>query len=79
MKPNNIRTEIVSDVYERNGIGIELYYNNELTIDIFRNDAEKTRSITTFNKTVSIELMEKALETFKKEIPWEFIETNKSL
>ncbi len=71
IKPDRI--EIASDVNERDGIGIEVYRNNEIVLEIFRNDIEKTRIVTVYKKDLSLELMEKSIETFKKEIPWDFI------
>jgi len=65
---------IASDVNPRDGIGVEIYRDDELVIEIFRDDTERTRSVTMFKDSVSLEQMEKAIETFKKEIPWEFIE-----
>ena len=73
MKENKDRVIIASDVSERDGIGIEIYRNDELIIEIFRDDTEKTRTITTYKKDISLELMEESIETFKTEIPWEFI------
>ena len=43
-------------------------------VEIFRDDSEKTRKITVFDKEISLKLMEEAIEIFKKEIPWDFIE-----
>ncbi len=65
---------VASDVNPRDGIGVEIYRNDELVIEIFRDDTEKTRTVTIFKDSVSLEQMENAIETFKKEIPWEFIE-----
>lgn len=71
IKPDRI--EIASDVNERDGIGIEVYRNNEMVIEIFRDDTERTRTVTVYKKNISLELMEESIQTFKKEIPWEFI------
>ncbi|MEQ8242265.1 hypothetical protein [Fulvivirga sp.] len=68
------RVEIASDVNTRDGIGIEVYRNEELVVDIFRDDAERTRTITVHKQNISLELMEESIEIFKKEIPWDFIE-----
>ena len=65
---------VASDVNPRDGIGVEMYRDEELTIEIFRDDTERTRTVTVFKDNVSLEQMEKAIEIFKKEIPWEFIE-----
>tara|TARA_R110002049_G_scaffold91381_1_gene227821 strand:+ start:8554 stop:8793 length:240 start_codon:yes stop_codon:yes gene_type:complete len=74
MKENKDRVIIASDVNERDGIGVEIYRNNELIAEIFRDDTEKTRTIRIFKENISLELMEECIQTFKKEIPWEFIE-----
>lgn len=67
------RIIIASDV-ERDGIGIEVYKDNELVIEIFRSDSERTRTLKLFKENVSLELIEKSIATFKKEIPWNFID-----
>ena len=51
------RIEIVSDVNDRDGIGIEVYRENELILEIFRDDSKRTRTITTYKKEISVELM----------------------
>lgn len=71
------RCVVASDVNPRDGIGIEIYRDDKLVIEIFRDDTEKTRTVTVFNKSVSLELMNEAIETFKREIPWEFIDYDK--
>jgi len=53
---------------------VEIYRNDELIVEVFRNDTDKKRKITVFSKDISLELMEEAIETFKKEIPWDFIQ-----
>lgn len=68
------RVIIASDVTERDGIGIEVYRNNKLVVEIFRDDTDKTRTITVFKENVTLELMEECISTFKKEIPWDFID-----
>lgn len=68
-----VRVEIVSDVSGRDGIGIEVYRNDELIVEIFRDDTQKTRTITSYKKDISVELMEECITIFRKEIPWDFI------
>ncbi len=70
------RVIIAGDVSRRDGIGVEIYRNNELVVEIFRDDTEKTRVITIFKKNISLELMEESIAIFKKEIPWDFVEYN---
>lgn len=74
MKENKDRVIITSDVNKRDGIGVEIYQNDELIAEIFRDDVERIRTIRVFKKNISLELMEKCIQAFKKEIPWEFIE-----
>jgi hypothetical protein len=71
------RLIIASDVSERDGIGIEVYRNDKLILEIFRDDTDKTRTITVYKKDLSLELMEESISTFKKEIPWNFIDYSK--
>jgi hypothetical protein len=68
------RIVVASDVNTRDGIGVEIYRDDELIMEIFRDDTEKTRTITVFKESVSLDLMEEVIQTFKKEIPWDFIE-----
>ena len=65
---------VASDVNQRDGIGVELYEGDRLLVEIFRDDTEKTRTITTYQESISLERMERAIELFKKEIPWHFID-----
>jgi len=74
MKENKDRVIIASDVNERDGIGVEIYRNDELIAEIFRDDTEKTRTIRIFKENISLELMEECIQTFKKEISWDYIE-----
>lgn len=67
------RVIIASDV-ERDGIGIEVYRNDEMVVEIFRCDRDKVRTVIIFKETVSLDLIEESIEIFKKEIPWEFID-----
>lgn len=74
MKNEISKVIVASDVSERDGIGVEIYIDNELAIEIFRDVTDKTRTVSLFRKEISLDLMEKSIEIFKKEIPWEFIE-----
>ena len=67
---------IASDVNKRDGIGVEIYRNNELLIEIFRDDSKRTRTVTFFKKDIDLELIEKSIIDFKKKIPWDFINYN---
>lgn len=68
------RFVVASDVSDRDGIGIDIYRDDELIVEIFRDDSDKTRTVTVFKKSISLELMEECIDTFKREIPWDFIE-----
>ncbi len=65
---------IASDVHDRDGIGIEISKGDNLLIEIFRDDTDKTFTVTFFQKSLSMEFVEKAIELFKKEIPQTFID-----
>ena len=64
---------IASDVNERDGIGVEIYRNNELLIEIFRDDTKRTRTVTLFKNDIDLDFIEKSIVDFKKNIPWDFI------
>jgi hypothetical protein len=68
------RIIVASDVNERDGIGVEVYKNDELVLEVFRDDTLKTRTVTVFKPKVSLELMEEAILEFKKLVTWDFIE-----
>lgn len=68
------RTVIASDVSNRDGIGVEIYRNNELVVEIFRDDSKKIREVTLYKQDVDLDLILESIEIFKKEIPWEFID-----
>ncbi|MCU7797492.1 MAG: hypothetical protein KZQ75_10210 [Candidatus Thiodiazotropha sp. (ex Myrtea spinifera)] len=63
---------IASDVGDRDGIGIEVSLNEDLILEIFRDDTKKTREVTLYKKELPLELIEESIEKFKKEIPWEY-------
>lgn len=72
------RVVIASDVSnERDGIGVEIYRDDQLVVEIFRDDTKKTREITVFSKDISLELMEQSIRIFKEKIPWAFIDYEK--
>jgi predicted glutamine amidotransferase len=67
------RTIIASDVNHRDGIGVAIYRNDELVVEIFRDDTKLMRTVTIFQKDIALELLEESIDIFKKEIPWDFI------
>jgi len=68
------RVIIASDVSDRDGIGVEIYRNDKLVIEIFRDDTKLTRNVILFQQDISLELLEESIANFKKEIPWDFID-----
>ncbi|GAB3532960.1 hypothetical protein GCM10027443_17510 [Pontibacter brevis] len=68
------RVEVASDVNERDGIGVEIYRDNELVVEIFRDDTKRKRTVTLYKESISLELMEECIEIFRREIPWDFID-----
>jgi hypothetical protein len=70
------RTIIASDVNERDGVGVEIYRDNELVIDIFRDDKQLTRTVTIYKNEIGLELLEECIDIFKKKIQWDFIDYN---
>lgn len=69
------RIIIASDlVGDRDGIGVEIYYDDKLVIEIFRDDIKRIRTVTLFQQDISLDLLEESIQTFKKEIPWDFID-----
>lgn len=74
MENDKEKVIVASDVNPRDGIGVEYYLNEELLIEVFRDDTDRTRTVTIFKENVSLEQMERAIALFKKEIPWDFIE-----
>jgi hypothetical protein len=76
MKQQKDYTIIASDVRDRDGIGVEIYRDNKLIVEIFRDDTKKTRTVKIFKESLSLELLEECIQIFKKEIPWDFIGPN---
>ncbi|WP_437921919.1 hypothetical protein [Sphingobacterium sp. LRF_L2] len=68
------RIIIASDVSGRDGIGVEIYRDDKLVIEIFRDDTKRTRTVTLYQQDVSLDVLEESIQTFKKEIPWDFID-----
>ena len=76
MNLDKYQIEIASDVNERDGIGIIVYFENEIILEIFRDDTKRTRTVTILKQNCELELLEEFIKLFKKEIPWEFIDYN---
>ncbi|MFV0226040.1 hypothetical protein OBJ96_13210 [Empedobacter falsenii] len=72
--PKN-RVIIASDVSgDRDGIGVEIYRDDKLIVEIFRDDTKRTRTVTLFQQDIPLDLIEESIQTFKREIPWNFID-----
>ncbi|MDG5499754.1 hypothetical protein [Marinobacter sp. BGYM27] len=74
MQQNNLRVVVASDINSRDGVGVEIYIDEDLVLEIFRDDTDRARTVTFFKEAVSLELMEESISIFKREIPWDFIE-----
>ena len=68
------RIEIASDVHERDGIGVQIFRNDELIVEIFRDDTLRIRTVNIFKQDIALDLLEESIKTFRKEIPWDFID-----
>lgn len=77
MESNEIKVVVASDVSDRDGIGVEIYIRDELILEIFRDDTKRAREVTLYRKDVPLELIEKSIQIFKREIPWDFIVNEK--
>jgi len=64
---------VASDVSQRDGIGIEVYLDGELILELLRDDTRHTREVTAYRRDIPLEIVEQAIARFKKEIPWDFI------
>jgi hypothetical protein len=74
MGQSKIKYLVASDVSSRDGIGLEAWLDDELILEIFREDEKKERQLTIYKKDVPLDLVEAAITMFKKEIPWDFME-----
>ena len=68
-----MKVVVASDVCDRDGIGLEIYLDDELVLEIFRDDTKRSREVTLFKKDVSLNVIEESIAIFKRQIPWEFI------
>ena len=65
---------VASDVSERDGIGIEIWKDNVLLLDIFRDDTTKKFTISLFVRDLPLELIENSIVYFRKKIPQDFLD-----
>ena len=69
---SNLKFVVASDVSNGNGVGIEVYLDNELILEIFRDDSKRKREVTLYKKDLDLDVIERSIEKFKNEIQWEF-------
>ena len=72
-EPTKYQVIVASDVLERDGIGVEIYDDDEMIAEVFRDDTKKTRTVWLKHGRKPLEAIEKIIAIFKKEIPWDFI------
>lgn len=77
MDQSKIEIVIASDVCKRDGIGIEVYKNDKLVVEIFRDDTELSRKVTIYEKEIELDFLEKCIESFRENIPWDYIDYDK--
>ena len=71
--PIGYKVIVASDVNERDGIGIEVYKDDKLLVEIFRDDTKQLRQISLHKRGLELHLIEASIAAFKAEIPWDFI------
>ena len=49
-----------------------MYQNDELILEIFRNDFKRTRDVTMFKPNISLDLIENSINIFKEKINYNF-------
>jgi len=67
------RYVVFTDVSKRDGIGIEFYVNDVLALEIFRNDATKTKTISLYHEDFPLDKLKAYIAIFDKEIPSDFM------
>jgi hypothetical protein len=67
-------TTIVASDINRDGIGVEIYRDDKLVVEIFRSDSQLTRTVTVYERDIKLGLLEESIRIFKKEIPWDFVD-----
>lgn len=68
----DLKVIVASDVGERDGIGVEIYLGDEILVEVFRDDTQKSREVTLYKNDLPLEVVEQAISIFRKEIPWDF-------
>ncbi|MEP2448049.1 hypothetical protein A8B79_14320 [Balneola sp. EhC07] len=68
-----LQVTVVSDISERDGMGIEVWSKEKILIEIFRDDENADFTITLFEEALPLKLVEESIEYFKREISKEFV------
>lgn len=66
-----LQVTVVSDISEKDGMGIEVWSKEKILIEIFRDDENADFNITLFEESLPLKLVEESIEYFKSEIPKE--------
>ncbi len=61
-----IRYVVASDVSSRDGVGLETYVNDDLVMEIFRDDSERRICMTLFADSLDLAIIEASIATFKE-------------
>jgi hypothetical protein len=77
MKIKDCEIIVASDVNKRDGIGIEVWFKNELIIEIFRDDTDLTKTITTYKNELPLDFVEDCIKAFKDKKLEDFIDYTK--
>ena len=65
---SNIRVVVETDILDRDGIGVEIYLNDEILIEIFRNDRKNQNEVTLFKSSIELGVVEYAIAVFNEKI-----------
>ena len=69
---SNISFVVASDINPRDGIGIEMYFDEKLVMEVFRDDTARTRQVRLFAEYLPFESVEQYMRRFKEEGLWNF-------
>jgi hypothetical protein len=64
---------VASDVNPRDGIGLETYIDDDLVMEIFRDDSERRTYMKLFSGSVDLDVIEASVEKFKERIDLNYI------
>ena len=71
--PIGYKLIVASDVDERDGVGIDVYKDDKLLVEIFRDDTNRVPQISLHKRDRELHLIEASIAAFKEEIPWDYI------